>query len=269
MSEAFYLFCFANNDLVGDTVSGFGLTEDSDLFKTSFRDLAMIVAKVSLEEFAGPGSDERLNSVEWVTPRALRHGQVVQDMSERSPVLPASFGSLFSSVDRLISLAESNYDVISNFLELIKDRQEWAIKAYLDRQRLKTSLFKKRLDGMEDELSKLSPGVRYFREKQLQTEIDKEIMSKVNSEINKIADDLAVVSDYLQTRKAGKTAFDENDKELVAKWAILVNVADMPKLEALITAKKSDPMLEGIELGISGPWPPYSFAPALQMEDQK
>jgi hypothetical protein len=118
-------------------------------------------------------------------------------------------------------------------------------------------------------LSKLSPGVRYFREKQLQTEIDKEIMSKVNSEINKIADDLAVVSDYLQTRKAGKTAFDENDKELVANWAILVNVADMPKLEALITARKSDPMLEGIELGISGPWPPYSFAPALQMEDQK
>ncbi|MDD3472036.1 MAG: GvpL/GvpF family gas vesicle protein [Syntrophaceae bacterium] len=269
MTQAYYLFCFARNDFIGDSVSGFGLTKESELFKIKIKDLALIVSKVSLEEFAGPGSDERLNNVEWITPRALRHGQVVQEISERSPVLPASFGTLFSSEENLISLAESNYEVILDFFYLLENRQEWAVKLYLDRDRLKKVFFKKRVGETETELSKLSPGVRYFKEKQIQAAIEKDIISWVNSEIAKLERQLKSISENLKSRKSNKTVFDENEQELVSNWAILVDSSGLEKLEYFASMTNCDPYLDGLTIRISGPWPPYSFAPVLEMESKE
>lgn len=267
LSEAYYLFCFAKGDPAPDGEPGFGLIEGQKLLRIPFRELVMVVSKVPLEDFAGPGAEERLNKVEWVTPRALRHGQVVQEMNALTPVLPARFGTLFSSEQKLISLAESNYDSIIEFLELIRDKDEWAIRGYLDLDRLKTTLFQKRIKTLDIDLSSLSPGVRYFREKQIQAEVEKEIASWVNEQTRKIESSLVTISSHLQARKAHKNAFDENNKELVANWAVLLNKTDYEKLGELVLAINSSPDYDGLELTISGPWPPYSFAPALEMEN--
>lgn len=267
LSEAYYFFCFAKSGPAPDGEPGFGLVEGQKLFRIPFRELVMVVSKVPLEDFAGPGAEERLNNVEWVTPRALRHGQVVQEMCALSPVLPARFGTLFSSEQKLISLAESNYDSIIEFLELIRDKDEWAIRVYLDRDRLKATLFQKRIDILDIDLSSLSPGVRYFREKQIQAEVEKDISSWVNEKIQKVATSLDSISSQLQARKAHKNAFDENNKELVANWAVLLNKSDFQKLQELVFATNSNSDCDGLELTISGPWPPYSFAPPLEMEN--
>ena len=146
MSEAYYLFCITSNDLIDGDSLGCGLTDGQPLIKVTVGDLAAIVSMVSLEDYAGPGAEERLNNVEWITPRALRHGQVIQEITELAPTLPTSFGVLFSSRQKVISLLESNYKAIAGFLEMIRDKEEWAIKAYLDRNKLKNLLFQQRVE---------------------------------------------------------------------------------------------------------------------------
>ncbi len=268
MSDAYYLFCFARDDLIDEQSLGSGLTEDRRLLKISFKDIAMIVSKVCMEDFTGPDAEERLNNVEWVTPRALRHGRIVQEMCQLSPILPASFGTLFSSADKLIRLAELRQGLISSFLEWIKDMEEWSIKAYLDRNRLKSVLFQKRIESVEAELSKLSPGVRYFREKQIQAEVDKEISAWINDRIKTTASDLEMIAERLQLRKTTKNVFDESDSELVANWAILISSKRLDELERVVHSANLDPARDGLQLKLSGPWAPYSFAPALELETE-
>ncbi len=269
MSEAYYLFCFTRTDLVDGGALGHGLTEGQPLIKISVGDLAAIVSMVPLEDYAGPGAEERLNNVEWIAPRALRHGQVIQEITELAPALPTSFGALFSSRQRVISLVESNYEAIAGFLEMIKDKEEWAIKAYLDRKKLKNALFQQRVEKVAPKLSELSPGIRYFKEKQIQAEVEKEIASWVNERIYRLVQELTTISTQVLARKNTKLAFDENENELVSNWAILTEKADFEKMAELISKINMDPALDGLELKLSGPWPPYTFAPPLEMETEK
>ena len=269
LSEAYYLFCFTRNELVDDEALGFGLTEAQPLVKITVGDLAAIVSLVSLEEYTGPGSEERLSNVEWITPRALRHGQVIQEIAEIAPVLPSSFGALFSGQQRVISLIKKNYEAIAGFLSVIQDKEEWAVKAYLDRDKLKNLLFRHRVEKLEPKLSELSPGLRYFREKQVQAEIEKEIASWVNERIDRIAIQLTNISKQILERKNTKLDFDGNKDELVSNWAILTLKDDFEKITELISKMNMDPDVDGLELKLSGPWPPYTFAPPLEMETEK
>ncbi len=269
LSEAQYLFCFAKNDRVDQKTLGKGLTSDQSLLKVPVKDLAAIVSTVSLEEFAGPGSEDRLNNVEWVAPRALRHGQIVQEVNQVSPVFPVSFGSLFSSVDKLTSFVKSNYETISSFLDEIEGSEEWSVKAYLDRENLKKRIFDEKIRHAEHELSKLSPGVRYFKEKQIHAEVDKEISTWVNSRISHASRELESVTARLLERKNTKLAFDENDHELVANWAILALERDFEKIESIVSMINNDPDFGGMELKLTGPWSPYTFVPTLESEEVK
>ena len=186
-----------------------------------------------------------------------------------APTLPTSFGVLFSSRQKVISLLESNYKAIAGFLEMIRDKEEWAIKAYLDRNKLKNLLFQQRVEKAGATLSELSPGVKYFKEKQILAEVEKEIASWLDGKIDRIAGGLTAISAQLLARKNVKLAFDENENELVANWAILTEIADFEKMSEQISKMNMDPDLDGLELKLSGPWPPYSFAPSLEMEIEK
>lgn len=269
MSEAYYLFCFTRNELVDDEALGFGLTEAQPLVKITVGDLAAIVSLVSLEEYTGPGSEERLSNVEWITPRALRHGQVIQQIGEMAPVLPSSFGALFSGQQRVISLIKKNYQAIAGFLSVIQDKEEWAVKAYLDRDKLKNLLFRQRVEKLEPKLSELPPGLRYFREKQVQAEVEKEIASWLNERIDRIAIALTTISKQILERKNTKLDFDGTKDELVSNWAILTLKDDFEKITELLSKINTDPDVDGLELKLSGPWPPYTFAPPLEMETEK
>ena len=132
MKNAIYLFCLARSHHAllpqGDGVSGNG-----PLVQENFRDVTAVVCSVPLEDFIGSSADERLQDLSWVGPRALRHEQVIEEVMQNSPVLPARFGTLFSSRESLLALVENNYAKIDQFLDHIKDKEEWAVKCVLSR----------------------------------------------------------------------------------------------------------------------------------------
>lgn len=245
---------------------GHGLIEGHPLIIIPVRELAAIVSIVSMEDFAGPGAEDRLNNIQWVAPRALRHAEVVKELNAISPVFPVSFGSLFSSPDKLVSLIEFNYHFISEFLEMVNDREEWAIKAYLDRRFVLKQLFDQKVQMVDKQLSELSPGARYFKEKQIKAEIEKGMSSWINGRVSNIGEKLGKISAHLMARKSTKLAFDENDNELVANWAILIPRDDSEKIDDIITEISENSYFEGLKISLSGPWPPYSFVPPLASE---
>lgn len=264
MRSAIYLFCLGRSGQA-PPLNGFGVNDNEPLFHEDFRDVAAVVCTVSLDDYIGLSADEKLQDLAWVGPRALRHEQVIEEVMQYSPVLPARFGTLFSSMDSLLELVENNYVEIDQFLTNISDKEEWAVKCTFSRSDAKKRLLAEKLAVMSENLQAMSPGLRYFKERQIVAEVDKGLSRWLASVCGTVEKELKALSADSAKRSVIK-ALEGDTMEVMANWAFLVNEYAVQSLEAAVERWNEDLREQGIVFKCSGPWPPYSFSPTLEME---
>jgi Gas vesicle synthesis protein GvpL/GvpF len=125
---ALYLFCFARSDAVREVPKP---AADIPSFLAILRyspELCAVTGEVRREEFAGPEAELNLQQLSWVGPRALRHEAVIEEVMASSPVLPARFGTLFSSAEALAEFAGQHREKITQFLDRVAGHGEWSVK---------------------------------------------------------------------------------------------------------------------------------------------
>lgn len=263
MKNATYLFCLARSHQTllpeGDGVSDCGPLE-----LENFSDVAAVVCTVPLEDFVGSSADERLQDLSWVGPRALRHEQVIEEVMQNSPVLPARFGTLFSSRESLSALVENNYAKIDQFLDHIKDKEEWSVKCVLSRADAMQGVLAEHVSERQAELASMPPGLRYFKERQMTAEVEKGLSRWLTEVCKGVAQELRSLSVDSSKRSIAQ-ALEENNMEVVANWAFLINRDAVQDLKASIARTNGALKERGLLFKCSGPWPPYTFSPALEM----
>lgn len=263
MKNALYLFCFTRSH-EAPLPEGDGFAGSGPLVQENFRDIAAVVCTVPLEDFIGSSADEKLQDLGWVGPRALRHEQVIEEVMRHSPVLPARFGTLFSSRERLLTLVEDNYAKIDRFLDHIKNKQEWAVKCVLSKADAMQSVSAKYISARREELDSMPPGLRYFKERQMMAEVEKELSRWLTEVCKKIAQELSNLSVDSSKRRIAQ-ALEDNGMEVVANWAFLINGGAVENLKDSIERANGDFKDRGLFFKCSGPWPPYTFSPSLEM----
>lgn len=256
--EALYLFCFARSDLVQD-VEGNGIDGSSPLFLHPIREISAVLSRISLEELGGI---ERIDDPAWITPRAARHAEVIERVARRSPILPAKFGMLFASMDRLESLVMGRYADILEFLARIDGFEEWSLKAFLNRRKARS---RPSMQGMEEEKTLPSqpercagpePSIGLDGDRAAWIDAKKRELCEIFR--SRAADLIERVQLPFDTSKDGE--------ELVWNWALLVSKTNREALGRVVDQVGPDLDAGGITLRFAGPWPPYSFAPSLVRE---
>jgi hypothetical protein len=263
MNNALYLFCLARSHeaLLSE---GDGVGCGGPLVQEDFRDVTAVACTVPLEDFVGSSADERLQDLAWVAPRALRHEQVIEEVMRHSPVLPARFGTLFSSRESLLALVENNYAKIDQFLDYVKDKEEWAVKCLLSRSDAMQSVFAEQASDRQSELDSMPPGLRYFKKRQMAAEAEKGLNRWLSEVCKGVAQQLASIAADSSKRSISQ-ALEDKGMEVVANWAFLINEDAVQNFETSI-ARINGPLKErGLFFKCSGPWPPYTFSPALEM----
>lgn len=246
--EALYLFCFAHSGKL-PALTEMGVDGQTPLEAWRFREVAAVVSNVSREEFCGPQAESRLRDLAWIAPRAYRHEVVIEHVLRSSPVLPARFATLFSSAESLLNLLQRNYDQVSRFLTRMVDHEEWGVKVLLDREKATAPLMRL------DELADLSPGKRYFQEKRLRSEVERELKSWRQKVCRGIVDDLSQLSEEIRERQVLS-----DEKEAVLKLAMLVPRSAVAALRERLAQANAAHDPHGLRFELSGPWPPYSFS---------
>jgi len=264
MEKAIYLFCLACSGEV-PPLEGAGISGSERLFQEDFRDVTAVVCNVQLDEFVGSSADQRLQELAWVGPRALQHEQVIEEVMQYSPVLPARFGTLFSSRESLQGLLENNHSQIGQFLVHMRDKEEWAVKCILSRATAKQRLLSEKLSKLQKDLDSTPPGMRYFKERQVMAEVDKALSRWLAEVCNAVAEKLKVFS--VDSKKRGLVqAPEDNSMEMVANWAFLVGRSVVQNFKAMVDKANRDHNDQGLFFRCSGPWPPYTFSPPLDTE---
>lgn len=260
--EGIYLFCFARPDLIPTLKVG-GLDEGSSVLQCAFKDVVAVLSKVSLEEFCGPSAESRMKDLSWVGPRACRHEEAVEQVTRHSPVFPARFGTIFSSLESLKKFLRKHHRAILEFLDQIADKDEWSVKGLMDRAKARDELLSVVLDRQSADLDSLSPGKRYFQEQRIRNDVEKELNRYVRGVSKGIWNDLGRYASDFAERKVFSRDLTGEDGDMILNWAFLVPRKLVSDFRARLDQANEAHKHQGLTLVMSGPWPPYSFCPSL------
>jgi hypothetical protein len=265
--EAIYLYCLARSGLPQLGCKS-GPDEMPPLFRYTFQALTAVVSVVSLKEFCGPDAEARLQDLSWIGPRACWHEAVVEEAMRYSPIFPVPFGAIFSSSGKLQDFLRCRHDQIVSFLDQVAGREEWAVKGLLDTTRAKQSFFSEILNSTLPDRKTLTPGRRYFEEKRLLKQMEKEWQLRLESIGKELADDLSRHASAFCRRQIFSREASGTDAAMILNWAFLVHRNLLPAFHACFDQNNARYRDLGLHLQLSGPWPPYSFCPKFAVEEE-
>ena len=260
-AEVLYLYCLARRAALS-VIDGLGVDDHHALSLVPFEDVVAVVSAVSAGEFCGPSAEARMKDLSWVGFRVCRHHEVVERALRHSPIVPMPFAVLFSCRERLNAWLEGHRNTIAGALERFANHQEWAVKGTMDRGKTEACWLRAN-PRPHGEAPAGSLGARYLRERgaraaraqALDTWLQHVCLGTVTSLLEDAAD--------FREREV-TSAPSEAPGVAIVNWAFLVSQTALDRFVARIASINAMHAEGGLTLSLSGPWPPYSFAPSLE-----
>lgn len=253
-----YVFCVTQAAVA--VPEGPGLTPDTQLERLPQGELAAVVCRVPLAEWTGPDAEARLRDLNWLGPRAVRHEAVIELVMAQGPVLPLRFGSLFSSDASVKAWLAAETATIAAFFAESAAFEEWSLKGWLAAAQAEAALL---ADDPRAKRLPASPGARYLLEQKLRQDIAKSVRSWARGVEPQV---LAALSGLVaRTRALRALAGDVSGRseEVMFHQALLVPKLRRQELTDKVTELAAELQERGLTLELTGPWPLYSFVPAL------
>jgi hypothetical protein len=194
---------------------------------TAVPDGAQILAVDGIAAVYRPAGDQSPRPTEdalWA------HEAVVEQLLEAGPVLPARFGTLVASSERLRIELENRRDEFRRALDFVRGRVEIGVRAAWPEQKF------------ED--TRGESGRAYLARKREEHEATAAATAAVHEALAQIA-----VASTLDVRR-------EPCLTLAASY--LVERGDIDRFREQAEGLAND--IDGVVLACTGPWPPYSFA---------
>jgi len=261
MSKVLYLFCFANGRVkpppdAQDSAAGWFLYRCGEL--------AAVCEWTELEQWSGPQADLNMEDLQWLGPRVVRHQAVVEAVMRSAAVLPARLGTLFSSPAALERFCAIHRGTIASFLAATEAQEEWAFKVLLDRAKASDWLVSRFANGQEGAAATAGSGTRYLQERRLRAAAAAEINHWVAQTLEPLVDELGSYASASRQRGVTAQAAAAQPQPLL-NLAFLVHRESAADFQRCVERAGVQHQADGIQLALSGPWPPYSFCPALEM----
>lgn len=229
-------------------------------------ELGAIVVDVDASEFVGETGEKNLADVVWLSVRAGEHDRLITAARGGSgaAVLPARFGTLFVAEASLHSMLDRHAGAIRVFLANAEGREEWSVKVVGDPAAASKALAARM--ARERGIDAGSPGAKYLLMRKIEQDASARSAAFMAERSAAALTLLSALCADVRLGRSGKRL--EDGTEVVASASLLVDQEKVAELEMILTAAAAEAAREGLSVVWTGPWPPYSFAPALGAEGQ-
>jgi Gas vesicle synthesis protein GvpL/GvpF len=215
--------------------------------------LTAAVGTVGLDEFGEDALRRNLEDLDWLAATARAHDAVISEIARVGPVVPMRMATVFLDERRVRELLEARHDDFIAALDRVTAREELGVKAYADPK----VLTGENESGDHQSGEKLS-GTAYLmrRRRALASQDDAFRIAAAHAE--RIHAGLLKHAVDGKRRPASDRRLSGRDGWTVLNGTYLVENDEVDAFRAAVaTIDRNTP---GIELEITGPWPPYSFA---------
>jgi hypothetical protein len=258
---AYYLYCLTPCDC-GIPASAIGVDGQHGVMVRAGGGIGAVFSQAELEEFCGESADAHLQDLAWLGPRVCRHEAVIEEVNNRVPVLPARFATLFTSLGSLQQFVLEHRDAVTGFFSELGDKREWAVKGLLNRPQ---ALEGPGRPAADERAPAASPGARYFEEKRIKAQWERDFNLRLKEFSRRAAAALAEHAASFRERKVLAPVEAGTDAEVVLNWAFLVSPSALDEFRGCLARLNGGEAFPGLILTPTGPWPPYSFVPDLSI----
>ncbi|HEY7172686.1 MAG TPA: GvpL/GvpF family gas vesicle protein [Vicinamibacterales bacterium] len=257
-----YLYAFVRPS--ADVSALAGVEAESTVFVVAADDVGCAVSCVPDHEYGAPQTATMSEQLEWITPRALRHHEVVAHLHRGGAALPLKFGTLCPDVDTLRGLLVERRDGIEDGLGLVRGRDEWTLAVSVDQQAIAATVLERspHLAALQAEANRLPEGRAYFARRRVQKAVADEVANACAALEQRICGQLAGLD---VAHKLGSPSRDRGAQP-VTVLSLLVDRGRLSTIESMLAHAELEAAASGLTCEITGPWPAYSFAPRWDAE---
>ncbi|WP_156689908.1 GvpL/GvpF family gas vesicle protein [Mycobacterium sp. Marseille-P9652] len=215
--------------------------------------LTAVVGTVGLDDFGEQALRRHLEDLDWLAAAARAHDAVVSTIARSGPVVPMRMATVFLDDGRVRELLVKRRTDFVAALDRVTAREELGVKAYADPKALTGAN-----ETADDRPGGKLTGTAYLmrRRRALASEDDAFRIAAAHAE--------RIHAGLLEHAVAGKRK-PASDRRLSGRdgWTVLngTYLVDQDEVDVFRSVvAKIEHNTPGIELEITGPWPPYSFA---------
>src|SRR5205823_1224278 len=178
-----------------------------------------------------------------------------------APVLPCRFCTVYRDEADLRSFLAAREDALSAALERISGRIELGVKAFVDRARFATfaGTRSERIRELSERVTKAEGGRAYLETRQIDRLVAEELERFRQEAAPQLHERLLAAADDGVLLARQRPEVSGREEEMVLNGAYLV--ADRSRFEHALAGLARERREEGVELELTGPWPPYNFVP--------
>lgn len=215
-------------------------------------ELAGVTSRVSLEEFDEAALPERLGDAVWLEEKIRAHEGVLEGVLTGAPVIPCRFCTVYRSEGDLRLFLADRSAPLREALARFAGKVELGVKAFADPGRARAP--------EPEERDKPGAG-RAYLERRRAEKLAREELVRLRGELAAELHErlLAAADDGLELALQ-KPELSGRDDEMVFNGAYLVS--GRGRFARELDALREEHRANGLDLELTGPWPPYNFVPA-------
>ncbi|MFA5866135.1 MAG: GvpL/GvpF family gas vesicle protein [Phycisphaerae bacterium] len=255
--QLIYLYCVTQREPNQEVKTGLG----DNIYVISHDDLGAIVGNVNESEFNEQSFRRNLTNLEWVTANANRHERVVEQVMADYCVIPFKFGTLFNTQDTLKAMLKEYKETLKTLLSKSRDKEEWGIKVYWDKNKLVGNLMSEDPEVLqiEKDIKSSSLGKAFFLKKKKEKLITCALDKNINECCRQTFESLKEFSFDACINKVLPKGAAERKEDMVLNSAFWVGKDNVRSFVDTVYSLKKQYENNGFLMDCTGPWPPYNF----------
>ena len=249
-----YVYCVTRDAVAPETE---GIDETQRFGVASSDGICAIYTAVNPNEFSQEAIDSRAGDLEWLGAIGYRHQAVVADLMKRTAIIPLRAFTLFTSEEAVRGFLHEQREMLEKSLDRLDGKQEWTLRVEFDPARWSEALTGRveSLRDLQQQIADAAPGKAFLLKKKLDDERKRASHAAeqdVVAEIERLVLEKLRCEAVAETRERRDGAFPQIN--------VLINRDEDAGLQELHEELTSRYAAEGVTLGLTGPWPPYTFA---------
>ncbi len=230
----------------------------------SERDVCALVSKVGLDQFDEQPLREHLADMAWVEQTARRHQQVLDSVLDKCTPIPMRLCTLYGDEDGLRQMLDRQQENLAAALSELDGKLEWGVQVFAGpRPPLGSELQPAtRPVGSEAEPA-LGPGVAggtaYLQNKLAARRASERSYADLEGICDRLHAELCTIALACRLGTPQRPEISNRQEPMILNAFYLVPNKQRDRLCARVAELRDQLSAQGIDLQLTGPWPPYNF----------
>lgn len=261
--EGRYLYCVVSTDADGDFSPSISGIDDGDPYLIEHDGVGVVVQSCE--------SPYESTDMETVKQWLMQHQAVIDDAAEAyGTPLPFRFDTILKGGDEQVEdwLAEAS-SILTNELENLAGQWEYRIELVWDRTAFEYNVSRKddRLSELREKRQEAAEGTSFLIDKQYDKRLQELIETRQREETEAVLEQLRTPASEVREVDRKTTFLDDERSSAGDQARHSIAVLAPEEREDEIGDVLDDLATEpAVQIRFTGPWPPYSFSPALEGE---